>query len=181
MAVAGTLAAIFMVARGFASELHPVNRAARNRTRQAALHRHGGPDDRPPMSLALAACADGCVQVAGVIAATPMLPSPSQMVHAPTIAARLRRRRSASIALMMLLQLLVGGDDRNREPHRDDGAVAGNDMAVPGSRRGARLDRRSDSRREHRGYAIDVCIAAVLLIFRADVRARRAPASKEFR
>ena len=83
MALAGTLAGMFMVVRGFASEFHPMNRAAR--TARDKLRFTGmvvlvtlGHELRAGR---VAAAAQG----AGVIPKRRMLPSAAQMLHVPTI------------------------------------------------------------------------------------------------
>jgi len=84
MAMAGTLAAVFMVVRGFASEFHPVNRAART-VRDKLRFTGVVVLMTSVLGLLIVACA-AAAQGEGVLAATRMLPLSAQMLHAPTIA-----------------------------------------------------------------------------------------------
>jgi hypothetical protein len=168
MAIAGTLAGTFMVLRGFASEFHPVNRAAR--TVHDKLRFTGVVVlIASLLSLALVALA------ASVMQETPMLPTAAQMLHVPT----------------MLLGCLVGGAVLTLMFYLNFASVVvigtENLMAMMafspattwifqeiGVALGWIHVQRPDASIV---AAIVVCIAAVLLIFFADARARGAPVS----
>ncbi len=82
MAIAGTLAAVFMVVRGFAAEFHPSNRAAktvREKLRVTGLIILV----TSILSLAAAAIAATAV-VAQILPSTRLVPTAAQMLHAPT-------------------------------------------------------------------------------------------------
>jgi hypothetical protein len=82
MAAAGTLAAVFMVVRGFAAEFHPWNRAAktvRDKLRITGLIILV----TSVLSLAVAAIAATAV-AAHVLPSTRFVPTATQMLHAPT-------------------------------------------------------------------------------------------------
>ena len=82
MAAMGTLAAVFLVARGFAAEFHPWNRAAR--TVREKLRVTGLIILVMSMlSLVLAAIAATAVAVQ-MLPHTPLVPTAGQMLHAPT-------------------------------------------------------------------------------------------------
>lgn len=165
MALAGTTAAAFMVARGFTSEFHPVNRAARTVadklrfTGVVVLIASIG-------SLALVASA------AAVAPNTPMLPTAAQMLHLPTI----------------LLGCLVGGPMLTLMFYFNFSSVIaiGTENLVAmmafspattwifqeiGAAIGWIDVQRPDA---SIAAAMVLCIAAVLLIFWAEARARRA-------
>jgi drug/metabolite transporter (DMT)-like permease len=82
MAATGTLAAVFLVARGFAAEIHPWNRGAR--TVREKLRVTGLIIlVTSIMSLLLAAIAAGA-EAAHMLPHTPLVPTAAQMLHAPT-------------------------------------------------------------------------------------------------
>jgi hypothetical protein len=164
MAVAGTLAGTFMVVRGFASEFHPVNRAART-VREKLRFTGFVVLIASLLSVALVALA------AAAIPETSMLPTTAQMRHIPT----------------MLLGGLVGGAILTLMFYFNFASVVvigtENLMAMMAfspattwifQEIGVALGwidvQRPDA---NIGAAIVVCIAAVLLIFWADVRARK--------
>jgi hypothetical protein len=169
MAVAGTIAAGFMVLRGFASEFHPVNRAAH--TVRDKL-RFTGVVILVASVMSLAVTAAATVAVAhGVLPATRMLPTAAQMLHAPTI----------------LLGCLVGGAVLTVMFYFNFSSVVsiGTEnltgmMAFSPATTwifqeiGVALGWiEAKSPDANIVAAIVACIAAVLLIFYADVRARR--------
>jgi len=83
MAIAGTLAGVFMVVRGFAAEFHPWNRAAR--TLREKLRVTGLIILVTSMlSLALAAIAATAV-AAEMLPSTRLVPTAAQMLHVPTL------------------------------------------------------------------------------------------------
>ncbi len=82
MAIVGTLAAVFMVVRGFAAEFHPWNRSAR--TVQDKLRITGLVLlVTSVLSLGLAAAA-AAAMAAGVLPQTRLVPTAAQMLHLPT-------------------------------------------------------------------------------------------------
>ena len=101
MAIAGTLAGTFMVVRGFASEFHPMNRAAM--TARDKL-RFTGVVVLVTSAMSLALAASPRPAAARRVPETPMLPTAAQMLHVPTIfsdvssAARFSRSCSTSIS-----------------------------------------------------------------------------------
>jgi len=125
------------------------------------------------LGLALVACAAGA-QSAGVLAATGVLPSPAQMLHAPTIALGVVAG-GAVITLMMYfnfssvvtigtenLTAMMALSPATTWMFQEAGSALGwIDVQSPGA---------------NIVGAMVVCIAAVLLIFWADVRSRRARA-----
>ena len=169
MAVAGTLAGTFMVVRGFASEFHPVNRAAR--TVRDKL-RFTGVVVLVASMLSVALAAIAAVAVAhGVLPATRMLPTGAQMLHLPTV----------------LLGCVVGGAVLTLMFYFNFSSVigigTGNLMAMMAfgpattwifQEAGVALGWIDVQRPDANIVgSIVVCIAAVLLIFWADVRARK--------
>jgi hypothetical protein len=168
MAIAGTLAAVFMVLRGFASEFHPVNRAART-VREKVRFTGVVLLIASLASLALVALA------AWTVPETPMLPTRAQMLHLPTI----------------LLGCVVGGAVLTLMFYFNFSSVVSigteNLMAMMAfspattwifQEIGVLLGwidvQRPDA---NIVAAIALCIAAVLLIFWADVRARKSSPS----
>jgi hypothetical protein len=168
MGIAGTLAGTFMVLRGFASEFHPANRAAR--TVHDKLRFTG-------VVVLIASLASLVFTALAALAApeTPMLPTAAQMLHVPTI----------------LLGCVVGGAVLTLMFYFNFSSVVAigteNLMAMMafspattwlfqeiGVAFGWIDVRRPDA---NIVGAIVVCIAAVLLIFWADARARGAPMS----
>ena len=164
MTIAGTLAGTFMVLRGFASEFHPVNRAART-VRDKLRFTGVVVLIASLLSLALVATATAMVPE------TPMLPTAAQMLHVPT----------------MLLGCLVGGVVLTLMFYFNFSSVIAigteNLMAMMAfspattwifQEIGVALGwidvRRPDA---NIVAAIVLCIAAVLLIFWADVLARK--------
>jgi hypothetical protein len=164
MAAAGVLAGSFMVLRGFASEFHPINRAAR--TVRDKLRFTG-------VVVLIASLLSLALVVAASLAVreTPMLPTAAQLLHVPT----------------MLLGCVVGGVVLTLMFYFNFSSVIAigteNLMAMMafspattwifqeiGVALGLIDVRRPDA---DIAAAIVLCIAAVLLIFWADVRARR--------
>lgn len=83
MAASGSLAAVFMVTRGFAAEFHPWNRAAktvREKLRVTGLIIL----ITSILSLLLAAIAASAM-TAGMLPRTPVVPTAAQMLHIPTL------------------------------------------------------------------------------------------------
>jgi len=169
MAMAGTLAAVFMVVRGFASEFHPVNRAAR--TVRDKLRFTGVVVLMTSiLGLLIVACA-AAAQGEGVLAATRMLPLSAQMLHAPTIALGVVGG-GAVITLMMYfnfssvvtigtgnLTAMMALSPATTWLFQEIGSALGLiDVQSPGA--------------DIVG-AMAVCIAAVLLIFLAEIRGRK--------
>jgi hypothetical protein len=168
MAIAGVLAGTFMVLRGFASEFHPMNRAAR--TVNEKLRFTG------IVVLIASLLSFALVALAAVaIPQTPMLPTAAQMLHLPT----------------MLLGCAVGGAVLTLMFYLNFSSVVAigteNLMAMMafspattwifqeiGVALGWIHVQRPDV---NIVAAIVACIAAVLLIFFADARARVAPVS----
>ncbi|MET0202888.1 MAG: hypothetical protein ABW276_01135 [Casimicrobiaceae bacterium] len=170
MAIAGTLAGTFMVLRGFASEFHPMNRTAS--TVREKL-RFTGVVVLVASALSLALAAAAAVAVAnGVLPETRMLPTTAQMLHAPTIILGCVVG-GAALALMFYfnfssviaigtesLMAMMAFSPATTWIFQEAGVALGwIDVRRPDADIVA---------------AIVVCIAAVLLIFWADVRARRA-------
>jgi hypothetical protein len=164
MAIAGTLAAIFMVLRGFASELHPVNRAART-VRDKVRFTGVVLLIASLASLALVAVA------AWSVPETPMLPTRTQMLHVPTIL--LGSVVGGAVLTLMFyfnfssvvaigtenLMAMMAFSPATTWVFQEIGVLLGwIDVQRPDASIAA---------------AIVLCIAAVLLIFWADVRARR--------
>jgi hypothetical protein len=165
MAIAGTLAAVFMVLRGFASEFHPVNRAART-VREKVRFTGVVLMIASLASLALVALASWSMP------GTPMVPTGAQMLHVPT----------------MLLGCVVGGAVLTLMFYLNFSSVVAigteNLMAMMafapattwifqeiGVLLGWIRVQRPDASIM---AAIVLCIAAVLLIFWAEARARKA-------
>jgi hypothetical protein len=169
MAITGTLAAVFMVVRGFASELHPMNRAARS-VRDKLRFTGVVVLVASLMSLALAATASIAL-ANGVLPATRMLPTGAQMLHWPTIVLGCGVG-GAVLALMFYLNfssvVAIGTENLTAmmafSPattwlFQEIGVALGwIDVPRPGASIVA---------------AMVACIVAVLVIFRADARARR--------
>jgi hypothetical protein len=164
MASAGTLAGTFMVVRGFASELHPANRAARTVVEKI---RFTGVVVLIASLLSVALVALATL----TIPATPKLPTAAQMLHVPTI----------------LLGCLVGGVLLTLMFYFNFSSVIAigteNLMAMMAfspattwifQEIGVALGLIHVGRPDASIVAaIVMCIAAVLLVFWADVRARR--------
>jgi hypothetical protein len=165
MAIAGTLAAIFMVLRGFASEFHPVNRAART-VRDKVRFTGVVLLIASLASLALVAVA------AWSVPETPMLPTRTQMLHVPTIL--LGSVVGGAVLTLMFyfnfssvvaigtenLMAMMAFSPATTWVFQEIGVLVGwIDVQRPDASIAA---------------AIVLCIAAVLLIFWADVRARKA-------
>ena len=169
MAMAGTLAAVFMVVRGFASEFHPVNRAART-VRDKLRFTGVVVLMTSVLGLLIVACA-AAAQGEGVLAATRMLPLSAQMLHAPTIALGVVGG-GAVITLMMYfnfssvvtigtgnLTAMMALSPATTWLFQEIGSALGLiDVQSPGA--------------DIVG-AMAVCIAAVLLIFLAEIRGRK--------
>jgi len=171
MAAAGTLAGAFMVARGVAGELHPMNRAART-VREKLRFTGVVVLIASLLSLALVALATGAV-AARAIPGTRLLPSAAQMMHLPTLvlgclvggvvlALMFYFNFSSVIAIgTENLTAMMAFSPATTWIFQEVGVALGLiDVQRPDARIVA---------------AIVACIAAVLLIFRGDLRARRAP------
>ena len=169
MAVAGTLAGVFMVVRGFASEFHPMNRAAstvREKLRFTGLVVLVA----SLVSLALIALATSAVTV-GAFPGTRVLPTLAQMLHVPTVMLGCLVG-GAVLALMFYFNfssvVAIGTENLTAmmalSPattwiFQEAGVALG---WIDVERPGARII-----------GAIAVCIGAVLLIFLAEMRGRK--------
>jgi len=167
MVVAGTLAGTFMVVRGFASEFHPVNRAAR--TVRDKL-RFTGVVVMVASVLSLATVALAAATL-GAIPGTRMLPTAAQMLHVPTIVLGCIAG-GAVLTLMFYFNfssVVAIGTENLTAMMAFSPATTWVFQEI-----GVSLGW-IDVRRPDAGIvmAIVACIAAVLLIFVADLRARK--------
>jgi hypothetical protein len=170
MAIAGTLAGTFMVLRGFASEFHPMNRSGEHRSREAAVHRRRGSGRVRAESRACRGRGRGVAN--GVLPETRMLPTTAQMLHAPTIILGCVVG-GAALALMFYFNFssVIAIGTENLMAMMAFSPATTWIFQEAGVALGWIDVRRPDA---DIVAAIVVCIAAVLLIFWADVRARRA-------
>ena len=172
MALVGTLAGAGLVVRGFASELHPCNRRAHS-VRDKLRFTGTVVLVTSLMSLALTAIAAGAIE-AGTLSPTTLVPTGAQMVHVPTIVLGCGAG-GAILALMSYLSFSSVVKIRTQNlmammafspvttlAFQEAGVALG---WIDASRPAAPVI-----------VAMVVCIAGVLLIFYADVRARRRPA-----
>ena len=169
MALAGTLTGAFMVVRGFAGELHPVNRAART-VRDKLRFTGVVVLVTAAMSLLAAALAAAAVAV-GAMPATRLLPTLQEMTHVPTIVLGCAGG-GAILTVMMVLNFsavvkigtanftaLMAFSPLTIWFFQEIGVALG---WIEAARPDARVV-----------AAMTVCIAGVLLIFLADIVARR--------
>lgn len=169
MALAGTLAGAFMVVRGFAAEFHPTNRGART-VRDKLRFTGVVVLVTSVMSLVLVAAAALAV-AGGVIPATRLLPTAAQMLHVPTIVLGCIAG-GAILTLMMYLNFssVVAIGTANITAMMAFSPATTWVFQELGVALGWIDARRPDA---DLVAAIVACIAGVLLIFWADVRARR--------
>ena len=169
MAAAGTLAGAFMVARGLAGEFHPMNRAART-VREKLRFTGVVVLVASLLSLALVAVATTAVAV-HALPETGMLPTAAQMLHAPTLLVGCLVG-GAVLALMFYFNFssVVAIGTENLTATMAFSPAATWIFQEIGVALGWIDVQRPDARIVG---AIVVCIAAVLLIFLADVCARK--------
>lgn len=175
MAVVGTLAAVVMVVRGFAAEFHPWNRSAstvRDKLRVTGLVLLV----TSILSLALAAAA-AAAMAAGILPQTRLVPSAAQMLHLPTFALG-GLLGGAIYTLMMYLNFasVVKITTENLTAMMAFSPATAWVFQELGAAF-ALID--APTPEAPVVVAIVVCIVAVLMIFKAGVRARgrRTPAS----
>lgn len=170
MAVSGTLAGAFMVVRGFAAEFHPVNREART-VRDKLRFTGVVVLVTSVMSLVLVVAA-ALAAAGGVLPATRLLPTTAQMLHVPTIVLGCVAG-GAILTLMMYLNFsaVVAIGTENITAIMAFSPATTWVFQEAGVALGWIDARRPDASLV---AAIVACIAGVLLIFWADVRARRA-------
>ncbi|MFO1303070.1 MAG: hypothetical protein U1F54_05020 [Burkholderiales bacterium] len=170
MALAGTLTGAFMVVRGFAGEFHPVNRAAR--TVRDKL-RFTGVVVLMTAAMSLAAAGLAAVAVAsGAMSATQMLPTLQEMTHLPTILLGCVGG-GAILTVMMVLNfsavVTIGTANFTA-------LMAFSPLTIWFFQEIGVALHWIEAARPDAGVvaAMVVCIAGVLLIFLADILARRA-------
>ncbi|MFO1302464.1 MAG: hypothetical protein U1F54_01960 [Burkholderiales bacterium] len=169
MAIMGTLTGACMVVRGFAGELHPINRAAR--TVRDKL-RFTGVVVLVTAAMSLATAALAAIAVAsGALPATRMLPTLQEMAHVPTIVLG-GLGGGAILTLMMVLNFsaVVKIGTANFTALMAFSPLAIWVFQEAGVALGWIEAARPDASVV---AAMVVCIAGVLLIFLADVLARR--------
>ena len=152
MAGMGTLAAVFLVARGFATEIHPWNRDARtvrDKLRVTGLILLV----TSMLSLVLAAIVASGSGHPDDAAHPARADSRADAARANVPGGRPGRRRG--LHADDVFELRLGRQDHDREPDRDDGVLARDGLALSGAGRQARADHgpysRATRRRGHRG------------------------------